>query len=319
VKLITGAGGFIGRHAARLASEPFRALLHRPDPSFEREFPLAEVFVGDLLDRELMASALAGVDGVLHFAAKNIDHDGSGFERVNVDGLNALLDLLPPRRRVVALSSTGVYGHHRHAGVDETTAINPDTPLSRSKAAADAMLVAAHETGRVEATVLRHRFVYGAGDQHIVPGLHRSASKSPVWVGGGKARLSMVWATDLARVAWRMVGEPEPRDRDPVYHVTDGSPVSFRQLVTELCARYGGSPPRASIPFGIMHGALRARERLRGLDPEVAPGITSLRVALVGQDNWFSTERLSSRLPDFAPTPLLKGLDASADWYTSVL
>lgn len=319
MKLVTGAGGFIGRHVARAANEPFRALLRRPDPDFKRQFPLAEVVSGDLLDPGVLERAVRGVDGVLHLASKNVDLDGSGFERTNVAGLSRLLEVSGHGLPIVALSSTGVYGHGCHAGSDESAPVAPDTPLSRSRAEADRRLFSAHRAGRVRATVLRPRFVYGAGDAHVIPGLYRGAQKSPVWVGGGEAKLSLVWAPDLARLAWLLVNQPEPLPADPVYHVTDGSPVSFRAVVTTTMRRFGGDLPRYSVPFGWAHAALRLRERLLRLDPETAPGITSIRVALTGQDNWFSTERLRARLPDFEFTPLERGLHLSHDWYEATL
>jgi 2-alkyl-3-oxoalkanoate reductase len=314
--LVTGAAGFLGRHVSRVGGEELVALVHRPAP----DLVARRVEVGDVCDPQVLDRALDGVSAVIHLAARNVDHDGQGYERVNVGGVRALLDAMHRKgvTRLLYVSSTGVYGHGRQAGSLESTPIAPDTPFSRSKAAAEGLILGAHAEGRVQATVLRHRFVYGEGDAAVLPRMHRAATRLPFLVDGGRARLSLIWAGDLARVAWRLASEPEPREEHPVYHVTDGQPVAYGELVRRLCTGLGGEAPRRSLPFGLVHGVLSLRERLLRLDPETASGATSLRVALIGRDNWFSDARLRARLPDWEPTPLDAGLDQSWTWYRSV-
>jgi len=315
---VTGAAGFLGSAVCRLAAEPVVALVHRPGPAPPEK--ASRVFVGDICDADTLDRALDGAKAVVHLAALHVDREGAGYERVNLEGARAVLAAMRRNRvrRILIVSSTGVYGHGRHAGADERTPVRPDTALARSKAAAEALLLEAHRRGELELTLLRHRFVYGHGDRHVLPGIHRAAARAPFLVDGGRARFSLIWVDDLARVIWRLIGEPEPDAERPLYHVTDGAPVAYVDLVEALCRGLGGRPPTRSLPFWLVHTALRVRERLADVDLEAASGVTSLRVALLGRDQWFSNERLRRRLPDFAATPLTVGLAASMDWYRSL-
>ena len=327
--LITGANGFLGRHAVARwvdehGTEGLGVLLSRPNGEFAERFPGVETHIGDLLDEEALAGALAGVQVVVHLASKSIDHDGSGFDRVNVEGTRALAQLAQAAgvRRVIYVSSVGVYGHGAHRRAEEGTPLAPDTPFSGSKAEAERILLSAHRRGHFDTVVLRHRFVYGEGDQAVLPRLIRVAAKTPVWIDGGRAELSLVWARDLAEVIRRFALEapaeaPEAAQEDPpVYHVTDGRPITFRETITTLAEVFDLSPPRRSVPLWLLYGPVRLREKLLGIDPEVSTSsLTSIRLKLVAQDNSFSNRRLAERLPGLTFVPFRQGVEARRDYY----
>jgi len=322
VIFVTGANGFLGRQVVErlraVGEEPVRALLSRPDPGFADRFPEVETVCGDLLDREVVAPALDGVGTVLHLASKNVDHDGSGFEWVNVEGTRRLAELAVAAgvRRVVYVSSVGVYGHGAHRLADESTPLDPDTPFSRSKAAAEGILLDHHRRGELRAVILRHRFVYGDGDEAVIPRLIGAARRYPFWISGGRARMSLVWAPDLAEVARRVASGAADGEADPVYHVTDGRPIRYREVITTLCRAFGWRPPRFSVPFLLLYLPVRLRELALGIDPEVAKSsVTSIRLKLVAQENTFSSRKLERLLPDWSPVPFAEGFERSLDHY----
>ncbi|MEE8525032.1 MAG: NAD-dependent epimerase/dehydratase family protein, partial [Thermoanaerobaculia bacterium] len=139
--VVTGGSGFLGRHVvgALAAGEvPVRALDLRFGDDFAESAPGVEMLRGDFLDGDFLRPALAGADTVVHLASKNVDHDGSGFEQVNVEGTRRLCAVAAAAgvRRLIYVSSVGIYGHGVHSDADESTPVRPDTPFSRSKAAA---------------------------------------------------------------------------------------------------------------------------------------------------------------------------------------
>ncbi len=321
--LVTGASGFIGRHVVRRlasAGEAPRAFDAFFADDFAAAFPGVEAVRGDLLDEGQLQAALAGVETVVHLASKNVDRDGSGFERVNVEGTHALCRASASAgvARVIYLSSVGVYGHGAHRDADETTPLDPDTPFSRSKAAAEAIVLGHARAGDFSGVVLRHRFVYGEGDEAVIPRLIKAAKSYPFWLSGGRARMSLVWAPDLAEVIRRLAAPDAPAvdPEDPVYHVTDGEPISYRRVISTLCEAFGYSKPRFSVPYRLLYWPVRLRELLLGIDPEVAASsVTSIRLKLVAQDNDFSNAKLARLLPDLEFTPFEEGLRRSLDFY----
>ena len=103
--------------------------------------------VGDVTDPHVLATALEGVDAVIHAAALHAPHvplhSESEFERINVDGTLALARLARDAgiRRLVFTSTTALYGHAITPGqctwVDEQTVPQPRTVYHRSKLAAE--------------------------------------------------------------------------------------------------------------------------------------------------------------------------------------
>lgn len=323
--LVTGAGGFIGRHVVRglsaVAPGSVRAFDLRFADDFSRDFAGVEAVQGDLADADAMAKAVAGVHTVVHLASKHVDHDGTGFERVNVLGTRAVCRAAAEAGavRVIYLSSVGVYGHGAHRDANETTPVAPDTPFSRSKAAAEKIVLEHASAGDFEAVILRHRFVYGEGDGAVMPRLIKAARSYPFWLSGGKAKMSVIWAADLAEVIRRLAGEGSAAvdAADPVYHVTDGEPLSYRRVITAICRAFDYRPPRFSVPYRLLYAPVRLREILLGIDPEVAASsVTSIRLKLVAQDNVFSNARLARLLPDLSYTPFEDGFRKSLDFYS---
>ncbi len=340
--LVTGGNGFIGRHVVRRLAEaddhPPRAFDVYFGDDFGEGFPRrgtnvttsrrgtngrcagAEAVRGNLLDEADLAAALEGVDVVAHLASKHVDHDGSGFERINVDGTRALCRAAAAAgvSRVIYLSSVGVYGHGAHSGAGEDTSLAPDTPFSRSKAAAERIVLDHARAGDFQGVVLRHRFVYGDGDQAVIPRLIKAARSYPFWLSGGRARMSLIWAPDLAEIIHRLAGADAVAvdPQDPVYHVTDGRPISYRRVITTICEAFDYRPPRLSVPYRLLYAPVRLRELVLGIDPEVAASsVTSIRLKLVAQDNDFSNRKLAQLLPDLGYTAFEEGFKRSLDFY----
>ncbi|TNE91096.1 MAG: NAD-dependent epimerase/dehydratase family protein [Deltaproteobacteria bacterium] len=298
--LVTGARGFVGQALGRhldASGESWRAL------------------EGDVRDLEAVAAQAEGCRAIVHLAQRVVDQ-GAGFA-VNVDGTRIVLAAARSRavRRVVLLSTVGVYGHGAHRNADEHTPVSPDTPYSRSKAEAERLVLAARREGGVEGVVLRTRFVVGRGDHHVVPRIHGAVRRSPVWVGGGQAMLSLVGVDDLAAVL-HLATERALPEGESVFHVTDGDPVSFRTFATELCEVLGGSPPTRSLPLWMLMAPVRAREMLLRIDPETtASSLSSIRLRLVATDQSFASHRLARWLPELAFTPRRAVVEGARDWY----
>ncbi len=128
--LITGGAGFIGSHVAdRLLVKGYRVRVldnlspqvHGPEqkrPDYLA--PEVELQVGDVCDRDAVARALGGVDGVFHFAAKvgvgQSMYQVADYLDTNVTGTGVLMEALMkhPVERLVVASSMSIYGEGRY-------------------------------------------------------------------------------------------------------------------------------------------------------------------------------------------------------------
>jgi len=305
---LTGASGFIGQYVFRLLKkrgEKIRILLPESEKDKAGQFSGADILPGELNDENVIEEGMKGCRAVVHLAGKNIDTDGSGFQKINVEGTRNLCRKAAEAGAgiFIYLSSVGVYGHHRHFNADESLPVQPDTAFSRSKADAEQIVLDHHRAGDFQGVVLRHRFVYGEGDRHVIARMIRAARKYPFLISRGRATVSMILVDDLAEIISRMINSPPDGD-SPVYHVTDGEPVRYRDIIYTLCQAYGFKPPRFSIPFALLYYPLLIKEKITGSDPETAASsLSSIRIMLVGVHNSFSNTKLIQRYPDLKLQP----------------
>ena len=173
--LVTGAGGFVGSHfAPYLADRGFevRAIDVHP-PAGPQARPqggarsAVDFRVQDIREPRGLAEALDGVDTVFNLASVHLDVHATPeqFESVNVRALERLIELSAAAhvRRVVQVSSVGVYGHVAHPPAAEDAPLNPENDYERTKAAGErAAREAASRTG-LDLVIVRPSWVYGVG------------------------------------------------------------------------------------------------------------------------------------------------------------
>lgn len=178
--LVTGGAGFIGANFVRWT------LAHRPEVEVVVLDKLTyaghrssvpdgvELVVGDIADAPLVDRLVADADAVVHFAAEshndNSLHDPSPFLTTNLIGTYTILEAV--RRHGVRLhhiSTDEVYGDLElddPAKFSETTAYNPSSPYSATKAGSDLLVRAWVRSFGVTATISNCSNNYGSF-QHV--------------------------------------------------------------------------------------------------------------------------------------------------------
>lgn len=155
--------------------------------------------------------------------------------------LDALLELLEPvPRRIVYLSTTGVYGDHQGSRVNEDTAPAPATDRAKRRLAAERLLLKWCGENESEAVILRIPGIYGPGRL----GLNRISNRDAILVEADSIPGNRIHADDLAACCVRALDNAAPPG---TYNVGDGdhrSPTAFIRTV----ARVAGleSPPEVS-------------------------------------------------------------------------
>ena len=249
--LVLGGSGFVGRAlceqltrrlgAAVRITVPTRRLAHA---QAVQSLPGVTVVQADVFN-DLPALA-AGQDAVVNLIAI-LQGSAAAFEHVHVE--------LPRRiaasgaRRVVHVSALGVAEHA------------PSRYL-RSKAAGEAVLQVATQTGALVLTILRPSLVFGEGDRsvNLFARLQRLFPLMPL--GGAGARLQPVWVQDLARALVEVLLRREAVGQ--TYEIAGPRELTLGQLV-RLAGRVAGHE-RPVLP---LPGALAA---LQALAMECLPG-----------------------------------------------
>lgn len=177
--LVTGGAGFIGSNFVRFALEQrgnwkvinFDALTYAGNLANLRDVeddPRYAFVHGDIRDRRAVLQAIAEhrCDSVVHFAAEShVDRsimDSGPFVSTNVVGTQVMLDAARQAgciNRFVHIGTDEVYGELPLERTDlkftEQTPIQPSSPYSSSKAAADMLALAYHHTFGMNVVVTR--------------------------------------------------------------------------------------------------------------------------------------------------------------------
>lgn len=178
--LVTGGCGFIGSNFIRhlLATDPdctvlnFDALTYAGNLANLKDVtnhPNYKFIKGDVTSRDDVRAAMGlGVTDVIHFAAEShVDRsiqDSGPFVKTNVLGTQILLDAAREFQvqKYVQVSTDEVYGSLGPTGLfTETTPLDPSSPYSASKAAADLLVKAYQHTFGMHAVTTRCSNNYG--------------------------------------------------------------------------------------------------------------------------------------------------------------
>jgi len=156
--------------------------------------------------------------------------------------LHRLLDQLQPEpQRFVYISTTGVYGNHDGADVDEDTDINPESDRARRRVDAEATL---HEWGKdngVAVVILRVPGIYGP--ERL--GIDRLREGAPVIAEEDNGPGNRIHVEDLVACCAAALADKTPAG---IYNVGDGDHRSSTWFSNEVARQCGlQAPPTISM------------------------------------------------------------------------
>jgi dTDP-glucose 4,6-dehydratase len=235
-------------------------------------------------------------DAVVNFAAEtHVDRsilDSAPFIRTNIEGTRCLLEASRHHKvsKYVQISTDEVYGSLGSTGAfREDTPLDPTSPYSASKAAADFLVLAYHKTHGVPAVVTRCTNNYGPYQfpEKLIPVLITNAMEDrplPIYGDGLNVR-EWIFADEHSRAVLMALERGAPGE---VYNVGSGHEKTNLEVVREILRLLG--KPESLIRF--------VKDR-PGHDRRYAIDCSKIR----HEWNW------SSKI-DFAA-----GLSATIDWY----
>jgi nucleoside-diphosphate-sugar epimerase len=243
-KLIIGCGYLGSRVAARWRAERHRvfATTRKPERADELRRQGIEPVVCDVLDPASLKH-LPAVATVCH--AVGLDRAaGRSMREVYVQGLRNVLDALPPPKRFIYISSTGVYGQCGGEAVDESAVTEPAEESGRVVLEAERLLHGCMPG----AVILRFAGIYGPGRL-----LRRQAlAAGEAIVGDADKWLNLIHVDDGAAAVTAAEANARP---GRIYNVGDDAPVRRREFYSALARllqapepRFVAPPPDAPLP-----------------------------------------------------------------------
>ncbi len=265
--LVTGGAGFIGSTfvAQSVARGCKVAVLDKLTYAGHRENLEWieggwELLVGDICDRELVLKLLRGhaIDALVNFAAEShVDNSISGpkeFIDTNIGGTFALLEAAREYTkekqgfRYLQISTDEVYGSLGATGkFSETTPYAPNSPYSASKAAADHLVRAWHETYGLDTITTHCTNNYGPRQhpEKLIPRMIACAlagEKLPVYGKGENVR-DWIHVEDHANGVWLALTKGKAGQ---AYDFGGDAEEKNIELVKKICAILDSKRPKNS-------------------------------------------------------------------------
>jgi len=310
--LITGANGFIGRalckrllvdgYQVRGAVRDGRQMTFQPS-GVER------VQIGNIGPKTDWYKVLAGVDGIVHLAARVHVINGcsedslAAYRYVNTAGTERLAQTASASgvKRFVYLSTVKVNGEGKAGPYAEKDDPEPIDPYGISKWEAEQILYEISDQTGMEMVVLRPPLVYGpwvkANFLHLLKILDRSI---PLPLASINNRRSLIFLGNLLSAIVTCINHP--RAAGQTFLVSDGEDVSTPELIRHINSALGR--PARLFPFppvmlkmaGIITGKSVAMDRL----------LRSLTI---------DCSKIRRELDWQAPFSMEQGLRETAKWY----
>lgn len=192
--------------------------------------------MGDL-DKRRSLRRLAGLaQAVLHLAPP----DGQGEQDRRTRNLLAALGQGTLPKRMVYISTSGVYGDCAGDRVDETRPVRPQTRRARLRADAEQQLRRWAARNRVKTAILRVPGIYAA---ERLP-LDRLRAGLPAIVAAEDGYSNRIHADDLARILLAALRHARP---NRVYHAADDNEMKMGDYFDAVADAHGlPRPPRLS-------------------------------------------------------------------------
>ncbi len=236
--LITGIGGFLGRHLGKALIDAGHEV--RGVCKSRVDIGSAEIVIGDVLDKQFMEASCKGMDCVIHLAAvtefSNITKDPIGSMETSVSGtLNALHGLAKAGGRKFIFPSSGkVYGKPKSLPITEQHTLNPESHLGRTKKLCEELL-AFHDSCTAKSYVsLRIFNVYGPGQKEyfLVPTILSQIDSGEITLGDIHSKRDYVYVKDVAE-AFIKVMEAEGNGFE-AYNVGSGNSSSAEDVMHRI-------------------------------------------------------------------------------------
>lgn len=262
--LVTGGAGFIGSNVADelIAQGHEVRILDDLSTGFAENLPAdALFFEGDLCDEELVAEAMDGVEVVFHQGARGSVAKSLETPLItdlsNVHGTLTVLEAARRAgvRRVVAASSSSIYGGVAPRPTRETEPLTPKSPYAVTKMAGEHYLRVYWELFGLETVALRYFNVYGPrqdpGSAYaaVIPKFIAAlrAGEAPVVHGDGGQSRDFAFVGDVVAANLAAASAPADRCAGKAYNIAGGSERSLLEMLDILGGILGVSIPPTHV------------------------------------------------------------------------
>jgi dTDP-glucose 4,6-dehydratase len=310
--LITGGAGFIGSNFIRhIIGHHEHSVINLDKLTYAgnlenlkdiEDRPNYRFVKGDICDRQFLDSL--AFDAIINFAAEShVDRsilDSFPFLQANVIGAQNLLEAAKIRRcRMLQVSTDEVYGSIERGLFTEESPISPNSPYAASKASADLLVRAYHETYGMDVLITRCSNNYGPYQfpEKLIPLVisHAVAGKQIPVYGDGENVRDWIYVLDHCKAI------------DAVFH---------RGISGEV---YNAGGKNECRNIDIIKKLLTLVAEKTGRDKESLMHLITFVKDRQGHDRRYAIDpsKMDKELGWKPETDFQEGLENTVDWYLS--
>ena len=293
--LVTGASGVLGSGVARAldAAGAQVTVLQRSTSGI----PGVREVRGSVTNPQDVATALEGVDSVIHIAAKvSVSGPLKDYEHVNVEGTRTLLHAA--RRsgvtRWIHISSPSV----AHSGDSIIgAAAGPANPgaargnYAATKAAGE-LLALAEDAPDFRVLVLRPHLMWGPGDTQLTERIITRARQNRLpLLDGGTALVDTLFLVNAVEAIVAALTAVDTVHGEALV-LTNGQPRPIGEMIRRIAVAGGAEEPTLSLPSGIAKSAGAVIETFWDAEKRGdEPPITRFLAEQMSTAHWFDQRR----------------------------
>lgn len=275
----------------------------------------AEIVLGSVTDRTLVAAGSEGAEVVMHLAAafREIGVPDSVYKDINVHGTDVVAEeaIKAGARKLVYCSTQGVHGHIENPPGDETSPIAPADYYQQTKYEGELELE--KYKGQIEYCILRPTAIYGPGDPERFYMIYKRANKGRfIMFGDGLTTYHPVYIDNLVD-AFVKAMPPGVGDGE-AYIIGDEHYYTLNELVARVGKALDKDVSIPHFPIGPLIVAGHVCEKVCkpfGINPPIFPR----RVDWFRQMRAFSIEKAKRDLGYDPKVGIDEGLRLTGDWY----
>ncbi len=253
--LLTGGGGFVGRHLAKyLLDRDWEVIIYDDFSRFSREelgdlSHKAEIIEADINDLQKLGPLTKAVQVVFHLAAKSrtseSHQDREGCFRINVHGTFNLLEACRDAKpKIVFPSSWVVYDKNSIADGEataESAKLGPNSPYAISKLVGEEYIRFYSDQCGIDYVILRLSNVYGSGDKdRIIPMIVDKALRNElITIFGTHHYVNFVHVRDVVKAMWRVAEDANANNK--TMNIGSKESVNLPDIAKQIVAESNSS------------------------------------------------------------------------------
>src|SRR5690625_4548426 len=319
--LVTGASGVLGSGVAQaLVNAGAQVTVLQRSPS---GLSGVHEIRGSVTNVEDVATAVDGVDSVIHIAAKvSVSGPQAEYEHVNVEGTRLLLAAAQRAgvQRWIQISSPSV-AHSGDsiigAGAEPADPSTARGHYAATKAAGELLALDA-DSPNFKVLVLRPHLMWGPGDTQLTERIIERARQNRLpLLDGGTALVDTLFTVNAVEA---IVAGLKAVDRvhGEALVLTNGEPRPIGEMIRRIAVAGGAQEPTLNLPAGLAKAAGSIIERLWDAEKRGdEPPLTRFLSEQMSTAHWFDQRRTREVLQWQPRISLDEGFELTRQYYNS--